>query len=357
MKKISLLYFAASPPDYEQIGQVPSVIFYGTDRLREDPIFGFDVRWKRNKILQWLWQPFERYLIRRVGVGFRLDQALRHLCVLRGQEVILAETDSVGLPLLLLKRVRLIKSRVGFISAGLVNELERQQDTRLFRWYRWLFGAVDFIVCWSPLEEHLFVRLTGAHARHVLLEADTDFYQPDMARTLGDFILCVGRDIGRDFETLFESLKRTKLPAKVIASTHRVQGLTVPDNVQLITEKVDYPTLLDWYRSARLVIVNLQEIHRFTGQRALLEALAMGKATIVTQTQALTSTYALMDGHDVLYYKAGNVEDLASKILSLYHDEKKLRELGAHARQFVERIPGDSFYQGVRALCVELLDD
>lgn len=353
MKKLSLLYFAASRPDYSQIGQIPSVIFYGTDRLREDPAFHFDVRWKRNRLLQWLWQPFERYLIRRVGVGFRLDQAFRHLFVLRRQDVILAETDSTGLPLLLLKRLGFIKTRVGFISAGLINELERQQQALLFRWYRWLLQAADFVVCWSPLEERVFREVTQSRARFVLLEADTDFYRPTPETPLEDFILCVGRDIGRDFDTLFQALKLIGVPAKVIASTHRVRGLEIPSIVEFHTEKVEYTTMLDWYHRARLVIVNLVEIHRFTGQRALLEALALGKATIVAKTQALTSTYSLVDRQDVVFYEPGDARDLAEKIRDIYHDEGKLRELGTHARRFVEQIPKDSFYRGVRALCVE----
>lgn len=357
MKKISLLYFAASRPDYSQIGRVPFVIFYGTDRLREDPDFDFDVRSKRNKFLQWLWLPFERCLIRRVGVGFRLDQALRYLFVLRRQDVILAETDSTGLPLLLLKRMGLIQSRVGFISAGLINELEHQQKTLLFGWYKWLLQAADFVVCWSPLEEKMFRELTGARAWFVRLDADTDFYRPSPETPLEDYILCVGRDVGRDLETLFQALENVKVPAKVIASAHRVVNLDVPTNVELHTEKVDYETLLDWYRRARLVVVHLQEIHRFTGQRALLEALAMGKATIVAKTQALTSAYSLVDRQDVVFYEPDDARDLAQKIREVYHDEGKLRELGSHARRFVEQIPKDSLYLGVRALCVESLGD
>lgn len=356
VKKIRLFYVAASRPDYAQVGQVPSVVFYGMDRLREDSAFEFQACWQRNKMLQWLWFPFEKYLIHRVGVGFRLDQAIVHLSAMRDQEVILAETDSTGLPLLLLKRMGLIKSRVGFISAGLINELERQQKTFLFRWYKWLLLAADFVVCWSPLEERMFRELTGAKAKFVQLEADTAFYQPSRT-TIGDFVLCVGRDIGRDFETLFHALGDLRIPTKVIASAHHVAKLHIPENVELHTEKVAYETLMEWYQRARLVIVNPQEIHRFTAQRALLEALAMGKATVAAKTLALTSTYPLVDRQDIIFYEPGNATDLAQKIQETYAEQKKLHELGLSARRFIEQIPQGFFYQGVRALCVESLDD
>ena len=357
MKQISLIYFAASRPDYSQVGKIPSVIYYGTERLREDPSIHFHVCWKRNTFLRLLFQPLEQYLISRVGVGFRFDQVVRNLFAFRHRDVILAETDSVGLPLLLLKRLGLIRTRVGFISAGLVNELERQQPTRLFKWYKWLLQAADFIVCWSPLEEQLFRDLTGARGRFILLEADIDFYQPGSQVPQEDFILCVGRDVGRDFQALFDVVETTGMKARVVTSTARVKGLRIPDRVELVLEKVDYPTLLEWYRKARLVVVSLQEIHRFTGQRALLEALAMGKATVVARTQSVTSTYHLVDGQEVLFYDPGDAHDLARKIQTLWGDEARLTSLGIAGRAFVERLPKNAFYFGVRALCVESLDD
>lgn len=350
VKKTRLLFFAPNRLDYTKIGRVPSVVFYGTDKLRADPAIDFQARWQRNRILRWVWFPFERYLIYRLGIGFRLDQALAHILALRQQDVIFAETDSCGLPILLLKRIHVIEARVGFNSAGLINNLETQKHTLVFRWYKWLLQAADFIVCWSPLEEQMFRRLTGARAHFVLLEADTTFYQPSEEIPKQDFVLCVGRDVGRDFNTLFKALALLQIPAKVITSAHQVAGMDIPENVELHTEKVEYETLMDWYRQARLVVVNLQEIHRFTGQRALLEALAMGKATIVAKTRSLVSTYPLKDGFDVSFYQPGNAMELQAKIEVLYSNRELRTQLGLQARFFIESLPKNSYYLKVRQL-------
>lgn len=350
MKKIRLLFFAPQHLDYTKINKVPSVVFYGTDRLREDPAFDFQVRWQRNGILRWLWFPFERYFIYRLCIGFRLDQALTHIFALCQQDVIFAETDSCGLPILLLKRLRLIHARVGFNSAGLINNLETQQHTLLFGWYKWLLQAADFIVCWSPLEEKLYRDLIGARARFVLLEADTAFYQPDSSVPLEEFILCVGNDMGRDFETLFHVVEMLDIRTVVVTKSSRLKGLTIPKNVELHLEYVDFRTLLGWYKKARLVIVNIQEIHRFTGQRALLESLAMGKATIVAKTQALISTYPLIENQDVIFYRPGNVWDLKEKIESAFGNAEQLAGLGMRARFFVESLPKHSYSVKVKQL-------
>ena len=350
----SLLYFAARRPPYEQAGKIPSVIFYGTDRLREDPEFSFSVKWKRNLFLRFACRPLEKYLIGRVGVGFRLDQALWHLPSLRVQRVILAETDSTGLPLLLLKRLGLVKGHIGFISAGLINTLEHQQTSRLFVWYRWLLQAADFIVCWSPVEEQMYHQIVGAKAHFVQLEADIDFYKSDPSGSLESYVLCVGRDVGRDFQTLFTALGHLNIPAKVVTSSARVRGLRVPDNVELILDFVEYPAFLALYRRARMVVVSLQEIHRFTGQRALLESLAMGKATVVAKTQAVVGSYALKDEREVIFYEPGNVHDLAQKVRTLYENEEQIRSLAMHARLVVEQLPSNSFYKGVRKILLDV---
>jgi glycosyltransferase involved in cell wall biosynthesis len=199
----------------------------------------------------------------------------------------------------------------------------------------------------------MYKEFTGARAFFVRLEADVDFYRPDPEAVQEDFLLCVGRDVGRDWKTLFEVLERVGIPSRVVTSAHRVEGLSIPPNVQLVTDRVPYPTLLEWYQHARLVVVNLPEIHRFTGQRALLEAMAMGKATIVGRTQAVVGAYELRDGKDVLLYEPGNAQDLTLKIQSLWENELQRRDLGAEARRFVSQIPRGSFSKSLRQIILE----
>lgn len=347
MGKTKVAYLTCTKMDFSQTGRVPSVVFYGADRLNRDSKIEFSQAAGRNNMLKRIWWPFERYLIKRTGIGFRLDQALLHLPKLRRQDVVVGETDSCGLPLLLLKKIGLLKQRTGFISAGLINGLAAQKGTKLFRFYQWLISSADFIVCWSPVEERLYREVVGAKAQFVLLESDVDFYQPNQSEPVEDFILCVGRDVGRDFQTLFQAVRSLNLPTRVVTSPSRIERIEVPENVELHFEKVDYETLLDWYNKARLVVVNLKNVDRITGQRALLEALGIGKATLVAATQPVLETYALKDGQDVIFYRPEDAEDLKQKIAAVYDDRDRIRELGARARAFAESLPRDAFYTGL----------
>lgn len=349
-KKTAFLFFAPNHVEFSKIGNVPSVLFFGMDLFAQDADIDLQIQCKRNTLLMLLFKPFEQYFIRRTKIGFRLDQVLIHLFQFRNQDVIFAETDSCGLPLLLLKRLGFIRARVGFNSAGLINNLELQTKTHLFSFYKWLLRAADFIICWSPLEEKMFKDLTGAKAQFVLLEADICFYQPDFSTQTEDFILCVGNDLGRDFSTVFEAVKELDVRVIVVTKSSRIEGLSIPKNIELHLEFVDYQTLLDWYRKARFVVVGLQEIHRFTGQRALLEAMAMGKAVIASKILALTSTYALEDKKNVIYYEPENAEDLRKIIVEMFDKRDLLSQIGCSARNFVEQIPAHSYYNGLREL-------
>lgn len=354
MKKIKLLYISPNKIDFNKSGKIPSVSFYGADKFNDDEHFELGVLYKKNKLLQILWRPFNK-LLRRKTINFDISKVLTNIKFINKHDIVLGETDSCGLPVVLLKKLGFIKPKVVFISAGLINRLEERQNTLLFKIYKWFLPAADLIVCWSPLEEKLYKDLIGANAKFILLEADTQFYKPDFETPYEDFILAIGNDRGRDWKTLFKVLKQTKIPAKVITGRGKIARLNIPENVGLHTEKVPYDVLFSWYNKARFVIINTKEIHRFTGQRALLEALAMGKATIAAKTKALTSTYNLKDGKNIIFYEPENPEDLKRKNELIYNNEEKLRTIGRNARRFTEMLPKDSFFQNLKQHLLSLL--
>lgn len=355
MTKIKLLYIFSGTRDFNHIRNYPYTEFYGYDKFIKDPNFEVNFLQIHQKGMLWLlWRPFELYLCLKTGVGFKLDKVLANLKLINSQDIVLAVNDSAGLPLVLLKKLRIIKPKIAFISAGLINNLEIHQKHWVFKFYSWFLKKADLILCWSPFEENLFKSLIKVKAKFILLESDLDFYKPDYNKPLGNFVLSIGRDIGRDYKSLFKALQDLKIPAKIIANPNHVKNLKVPDNIELYTKRVEFPILINWYKKAKLVIINLKENHRFSGQRALLEALALGKATITAETKALTSTYNLKDNQEIIFYKPGDINDLKDKINLIYNNPDKIRNLGKQARMFAENLPKNSFFQILKKFLLEL---
>lgn len=355
MKKIKLLYIFSKPRDFKHLTSYPSIIYYGYDQFIKDNNFKTSLLKKQKENLFYLlWRPFSLYFYSKTEVGFNLVQILTNLKLINSQDIVLAVNDSAGIPLVLLKKLSLIKPKIVFISAGLINNLEIHQKHWVFKFYRWFLQKADLIICWSLLERDLYKTLIGAKAEFIKLEADLSFYKQTNNKFLKDFILCVGRDVGRDFKTLFKALGELKIPIKVVTHSSHIKGLEISANIKLFTEHVAYSTLINWYKKARLVIINLKEIHRFTGQRALLEGLAMGKAVIAAKTRALISTYSLKDGKEIVFYQPEDATDLKNKIESIYNDLEKIQRLGKGGRKFVERIPKNSFYKTLKNFLLQL---
>ncbi len=350
MKPLKLLFISSREIDLSKVGHCPSVLFYGTDKLAKDPAFELTFSTAYSPVMQWLWKPFSKYIKHRVQLGFRLDQAVSHILKSKKYDVIFAANDSSGLPLLLLKKMNLIHSRIVFNSAGLINNLERQKGTLLYKFFTWILTEADPVLCWSPLEQELFQSPMKVKATFIPLEPDTTFHKPSPSIPTEDFILCVGNDIGRDFKTVLAAAKHLGLPFHIVTKADRLVGLEIPENVTLHLNFMSYPELLSLYARARLVIVNAQEIHRFSGQRALLEALALGKATIAAEIRALTSTYQLTHGDQLTFYKPGSPESLAKQITRLYDQLDRIKRLEIAARDFAEAYPKDAYYQKLRLI-------
>jgi len=353
MKK--LLYIFSRYRDFKNPKRYPSSIFYGYFKFKKNTNFKTGLLTKQKKNILWLlWRPFERYLASKIGTGLRIDQVLLNLKKINSYDIILAVNDSVGMALALFKKLKLAKPKIAFISAGLINNLELHQKHLIFRIYKWLLQEVDLILCWSPLEKELYKSLTRAKAEFIPLEADIDFFKPDYKIPPENFIFSIGRDVGRDFETLFRATKESKIPIKIITNRINIKNLKIPSNVEIYTKQIDYPTLIDWYKKARLVILNLKEIHRFSGQRALLEALAMGKAIIAAKTKSLTSTYNLKDGKEIVFYKPEDSDDLKNKINLIYNNPEKIKKIGIQARKFAEKMPKNLFYKTLKSFLLKL---
>lgn len=355
MKETKLLYIFSKSRDFKHAKKYPPSIFYGYYQFSRNSDFKVTLLRPQKKNLFWLlWRPFELYFYSKTGVGFKLYQILANLKLINSQNIVLAVSDSVGIPLAILKKLKLVKPKIAFISAGLINNLEINQKHWIFKFYKWFLKDVDLILCWSPLEEKSYKSLTEAKAKFIPLEPDVDFFKPDYKTPLENFILCVGRDVGRDFKTLFEAIKGLKIPIKVITNRINIKNLEIPDNVELQLEHINYSTLIEWYKKAQIVVINIKEIHRFSGQRALLETLAMGKTVISAKIKSLTSAYNLKDGREIIFYKPGDSDNLKNEINSIYNNPEKIKKLGIQARKFAEKMPKNLFYKNLKNFLLEL---
>jgi glycosyltransferase involved in cell wall biosynthesis len=166
-------------------------------------------------------------------------------------------------------------------------------------------------------------------------KVDHHFFRPLQVET-DDYILAVGQE-QRDYKTLLQAISGTNLKLIIVASSPwSTSSVAIKKNNNNITilQNIHYQELRTLYAKARLVIIPLFDVNYAAGVNAVLEAMAMGKPLVVSQTTGITDYVA----HDEtgLYVAAGSVDELRDAILSLWFNPGACKRLGANARQAVE---------------------
>ena len=195
------------------------------------------------------------------------------------------------------------------------------------------------IICLSSEQLEDFVRLgiPRSHLVFIPFGIDTHFFQPaDISREEG-LVVSVGRDAGRDYETLFKAAERSDHTFVVVAGRKNIPSdMPVPKNVSVLYNR-SLVEVRDLYARARLVVVaskddNVPDGSDCSGQTVVLDALAAGKAVIATHRSWIADYF--IPGQDLVVVPPNDPGALAHAIDALSRDSEKRKHLAApgHAK-------------------------
>jgi len=175
---------------------------------------------------------------------------------------------------------------------------------------------------------------------------DADFFAPGAAAASraglglpddGRPIVCSAGLEYRDYDTLLEAVAGLDVHVVLAAaspwSKHRValSRNRLPSNV--VVRSFTQFDLRQLYALSAFVVLPLHPVAFQAGVTTLLEAMAMGKAVICTQTPGQTDV--VVDGETGLYVPAHDPAGLRSAILALLADPARAAALGRQGRQRV----------------------
>jgi glycosyltransferase involved in cell wall biosynthesis len=198
---------------------------------------------------------------------------------------IFTDGEHIGLPLALL--LRLCRRPPRHVTIG--HLLSTPSKRAVFRWLR-PQRRLDLVLVHAAEQARLAVEELGLRPEQVRLvpyQVDPVFWAPD-GRPPEDLICSAGLEY-RDYATLLAAVQgmpvRVVIAAASYWSRHRRpagEG-TLPANVTVTA--LDYVALRELYARSRFVVVPLRPVDNQAGITTLLEAMAMGKAVIVTATR------------------------------------------------------------------------
>ncbi len=277
----------------------------------------------------WPWNPFAR-----MHNAFRGLDPLRTIYVLlrcRNVALVCGHLESCAL-LLFLRRVFFFRPPI------LVWEVPWSPGWRYREAVsRLALPRADGAVVFSTSQ----IELVQKHFRHDLETifvpfcVDTEFYSPQTRSPMQDaYIWSCGLDEGRDFETILEASKATQARFLIKAGSFlKVRGEQYP-NVTFEKGHLPPEEFRKRYSDAAIVIVSTKVTSNASGVTSLMESLAMGRPTIVTDNPALRD-YLPPPGAGIVI-PVGDKDALRRAIQILLEDPEGAEAMGVAARKYAE---------------------
>jgi glycosyltransferase involved in cell wall biosynthesis len=279
-------------------------------------------------------------LYRAGGYGGDFATMLASLRRVNRADVVLSTVDTVGIPLMLLKRAGLVRPPLVYVSIGLPERLAQLRGRRMQQLYAGALRGTEAIVAYAKSEAdqlRRFLAGDGPTVSFVPFGVDVDAFRPAPEVTADLDVLSVGADPRRDFELLLGiAARRPERGFRIVASPEHARTLrAVPENVT-----VESDLSLDEVRNrlarARVVALPVRENSYSGGTTVLLQAMAMAKPVVVSKTAAVSDGYELEDGVNCRLVPPGDTAAF-ERALDEETGADAVSSIGIRARETVER--------------------
>lgn len=274
--------------------------------------------------------------------GLDITRALRVLVTRRKIDIVVCVFESPAVPLALLRGLANFRKPILLWDVGVTETWkvrERILDLTLPR--------VEGIMVLSSNQKR-FIENRWSTKRPVDVifhHIDANFFHTVPDEPEG-YLLSVGKDHGRDFETLFAATENLPIPMTIKTTKQIADRLGRDPRVAWHLTYQSYAELRDLYAAARFVVIPLRETLNASGVSTILEAYAMGKAVIVSDTEAMTDYF--IPGETCLTVPTGDSDALRQAIVRLSSDTALRTRLAQAGRRLVEeRFGNRPFAQGL----------
>jgi len=272
------------------------------------------------------------------GYGGDFASAFASLRKANAADVVFATSDTVGIPLILLKRAGLLRPPLVYAAVGLPERLMELRGRAMRRLYAGALRQAATIVAYAESEAEWLRKWLAPRAPAVLFlrfGVDLVAFAPDFGHGEDVDVVSVGADPRRDFDLLKAiAAHHPELRFRIVATKDHARSLgTLPTNVTLETD-LSLEQVRDRLASARVVALPVHRNSYSGATTVLLQAMALAKPVVVSRTDAISAGYALEDGVNCRLVEPGDADAFERALLETLADS---RSLGSRARETVER--------------------
>jgi glycosyltransferase involved in cell wall biosynthesis len=257
---------------------------------------------------------------------------------------LVVKADRLGLPLALL--LKLTRSRRDMV---LISGWLSPPRNAVFLWPLKAHTHIGGIVSYSSVQTKIAARRLGVpreKLHHVLQPVDERFWHP-IDGPVENMICSVGSE-RRDYPTLLKALQGLELRAELAVGstmlrpagdssaefamiTRQTVGGGLSPNVRM-RQQVNAQDMRRLYARSRFVVIPLQDVD--AGVTSVCEAMAMGKAVVVTRTRGQVDV--IRHGEQGIYVPPGDPGALRAALQHLLGHPAEAERMGRAGRALVE---------------------
>jgi len=271
------------------------------------------------------------------GYGGDFASVLASLRAINRADVVLSTVDTVGIPLVLLRRIGVVRTPIVYVAVGLPERLV--QLRRLHGLYRRALAGTRAVVSYAESEVRWLRDRLGAAAKIVFVPfgVDTSEFAP-LERAPDVDVVSVGADPRRDFALLTAiAARHPELSFRIVASAEHARALGgAPANVEVEAD-IPLEAVRERLAAARVVALPVRENSYSGATTTLLQALAMARPVVVSRTDAIAAGYGLEDGVNCRLVPPGDADAFERALLETLTGADAATALGIRARETVER--------------------
>jgi glycosyltransferase involved in cell wall biosynthesis len=276
------------------------------------------------------------------GYGGDFATVLASLRRANSADVVFSTVDTVGIPLMLLRRAGRLRPPLVYVAIGLPERLARLRSERMRRLYASALGSCASVAAYSQHEaDDLRSWLAGygfsPRVAFVPFGVDPTAFRPQPEPATVD-IVSVGTDPHRDFDLLLRVAARVPdVSFRIVTSGDHRRGLAAPPENVVVETDIPFEEMRRRLAEARVVALPVRENSYSGATTVLLQAMALGKPVVVSRTNAIATGYGLIDGENCRLVAPGDDAGFERALSDVLRDEFHARALGASARATVER--------------------
>ncbi len=280
----------------------------------------------------------DRRVRRRGGYGGDFPSVLAMRGPIGEADVVVSTVDTVGIPLALLRRGRLVASTpMVYVSIGLLHRVRGLADERSIEELRSAVAAARLVIAYGHAEAKELDAWLGpsAEVRFVPFGVDVDAFAPSQHPPVAD-VASVGTDPYRDWRLLIDVARRLSGACfRVVASeSAREQLAGSPANVSAEYGR-PLAEVRDRLAHARVVALPVVDNEYSGATTTLLQAMACARPVVVSRTRAIADGYGLVDGGNCVLVPPGDADAMERAVRMLLDDPARADALGRSARAHV----------------------